>query len=364
MTHLLSPLLSAASEPHEIYTYNHPATVNAHAHKRTNLWFDPLLDNVLNPARGETLWFEKSKWIQIPGYKDPFKISGDIEITLSPIAYLTDYSKIHAGLADYTNEKLDVAHFCRTLLKTPYLSKPVALTAQAVIVFELDKLILKIGLLPTMTFLDQVERCIFSRGVRRSYINLENSKKAMGPLFPVIPERTALAETLLSNGYRLTGEFHQLSKNTYEQRFYKELPDPAFLPETTCMETEFEWILKPDDQSLPPKQFGIYVRKNGIIRGGLFGIANIDKAFIPHTYLHTFWIDPSIRGTGLGSRIINLTFDYSKQRGAEVIELGTMDFQAPLFYEKMGFTKVHTEPNMLITRDGKLNNGYLFRRPL
>ena len=364
MTHLLSLTTHPLSEAHEVLTHNHAPTFNSPAHRRTNFWFDPLLDNALDPTRGETLWFEKNKWVQIPGYKDPFKVLGDLEITLSPIAYLSDYFKIHAGLTSYTNEKLDIENVCRALLKTSYLANPVALTVQAIILFELTELMPQIGLARTMNFLNRAETDISSRGVRRSYINIENGKGAMGPLFPVVQEQVELTKSLLNHGYQLIGEFHHLLKNTYEQRFYKELPDPALLPESVDENNDFEWAHSLQDQSLPPEQFGIYTLKKGRIKGGLFCLPNIEGAFIPHTYLNTFWIDPSIRGTGLGSRIINLTFDYSKQRGARVVELGTMDFQAPLFYEKMGFQKIQTDPNILITRDSKLNNGYLYRKYL
>ncbi len=366
MTHLLSLKSNTPSEAREILTHNHAPTFNSPAHRRTNFWLDPLLDNYLNPAKGETLWFEKSKWVQIPGYKDPFKVLGDLEITLSPIAMLSECLKINAGLEEYNTEKLGPNAWKDTrLLQTPYVSSPVGATFQESFIFTPDKLLEKIGLARTMNFLAQTEMIALSKGVHRSYVNIENSKENMGPLFPVIPERVQLVQTLLEAGYSFTGEFHHLSENTYEQRLYKETAGPAFSLEALFEIPDCQWIKEPeDDLLLLPAKFGVFVRKNGHVKGGLFGDINIQKVFIPNSHIDIFWIDASVRKTGLGTKVMNFALEHSKQRGAEVAELGTMDYHAPGFYEKMGFLRIHTDPKIIRTKDGKLNNSYDYRKYL
>lgn len=363
MAHLL-PLSSSASEIREIQNDNHAPTITPPGHRRGDLWFDPLLDNLLNPTKGETLWFEKSKWIQIPGYKTPFKVPGNLEITLSPIAYLNDYLKIHAGLVSYNAEKLDLDIWEDTALQTPYLSWPVGGAFQESIRFELDELLGKVGLANTIDFLDRVEKIALSKGTHRFYINIKNGKDYMGPLFPVKIERTELTQALLQNGYTLSGEYHYLYKNTYVQHLYKEISGPASSPETPLTVPDCEWGEWPEDNAPPLRKFGVFLLKNGHVRGGLFGGIEIAKAFIPHSYINQFWIDASVRGTGLGTKIMNIAFDHSKQKGAHVVELGTTDFHAPLFYEKMGFVRICTVPKIIRTNDGKLNNDYAYRKYL
>ena len=50
-----------------------------------------------------------------------------------------------------------------------------------------------------------------------------------------------------------------------------------------------------------------------------------------------FYLDPSVRGRGLGMRVMNELFAVAKSGGAERIDLHTNTFQAPGFYRKLGF---------------------------
>lgn len=49
------------------------------------------------------------------------------------------------------------------------------------------------------------------------------------------------------------------------------------------------------------------------------------------------WVSETQRGKGLGSRLITAVEERAKAGGAKRAELNTFGFQAPGFYEKMGY---------------------------
>jgi GNAT superfamily N-acetyltransferase len=70
----------------------------------------------------------------------------------------------------------------------------------------------------------------------------------------------------------------------------------------------------------------------GAIVGGILG----------HTrwrwlYVAKLWIDESVRGQGLGSRLMQAAEDLARSRGCTDASLDTFDFQARPFYEKLGY---------------------------
>lgn len=51
------------------------------------------------------------------------------------------------------------------------------------------------------------------------------------------------------------------------------------------------------------------------------------------------WVDESVRGKGLGKRLIDQAERIARHSGCTMIHLDTFDFQAPRFYEKLGFER-------------------------
>lgn len=51
-----------------------------------------------------------------------------------------------------------------------------------------------------------------------------------------------------------------------------------------------------------------------------------------------FWIDESHRGRGLGTRIMNQVESEARERGCTKAFVDTFAFQAPGFYERIGYT--------------------------
>lgn len=75
-----------------------------------------------------------------------------------------------------------------------------------------------------------------------------------------------------------------------------------------------------------------YIEEDGVCLGGV-------NAFRLDTLLMVdrLWVSESKRGKGLGTRLLTAVEEKGRQQGAERVELNTFGFQAPVFYEKMGY---------------------------
>lgn len=71
---------------------------------------------------------------------------------------------------------------------------------------------------------------------------------------------------------------------------------------------------------------------SGHILGGLVGEVVLDWL-----YVEAFWLDDSLRGQGIGSRMLAQAEDTARQRGAVGVHLNTSSFQAPAFYQRHGY---------------------------
>jgi len=57
------------------------------------------------------------------------------------------------------------------------------------------------------------------------------------------------------------------------------------------------------------------------------------------------WVDASLRGTGIGRTLMQAAEDEAMRRGCRQMVLSTHSFQAPRFYEKLGFRRIAAIPN-------------------
>jgi ribosomal protein S18 acetylase RimI-like enzyme len=82
-----------------------------------------------------------------------------------------------------------------------------------------------------------------------------------------------------------------------------------------------------------PQAFSWVVRNDaGEVIGGLNAIVHWDKLVVDH-----LWLDESLRGKGLGRELMLKAHAEGLKRGATKALLDTNDWQAPGFYEKLGY---------------------------
>ena len=77
---------------------------------------------------------------------------------------------------------------------------------------------------------------------------------------------------------------------------------------------------------------------NGEIIGGLYG-----RSFWGTLEIKTFVVKTENRNDGIGRKLIMEAEKEAKKRNCRYISLDTFSFQAPEFYEKLGFEKIGTE---------------------
>ncbi|SON52492.1 GNAT family N-acetyltransferase [Vibrio tapetis] len=97
--------------------------------------------------------------------------------------------------------------------------------------------------------------------------------------------------------------------------------------------SEFNKDFFPD---LSERPIALFLRdSNGQVEGGLTGRLHYNSL-----HIQRLWLSSSIRGKGLGAKILSLAEKEARKHEAQHIFLDTYNFQAPQFYLKQGFTEV------------------------
>ena len=95
------------------------------------------------------------------------------------------------------------------------------------------------------------------------------------------------------------------------------------------------------ERTLPPGAFAydprplkivLKARESATIVGALTGQSVWDWL-----YVHLLWVDEARQGHGLGRRLMQAAEMEAKQRGCTGLWVSTYSFQAPDFYEKLGY---------------------------
>jgi ribosomal protein S18 acetylase RimI-like enzyme len=76
----------------------------------------------------------------------------------------------------------------------------------------------------------------------------------------------------------------------------------------------------------------IWLREDGRILGGAYGDTHYGWL-----YLSSLWVDEAVRGQGWGRRLIDLFEAEGVARGCHGAWVDTYGFQAPVFYERVGY---------------------------
>jgi len=86
--------------------------------------------------------------------------------------------------------------------------------------------------------------------------------------------------------------------------------------------------------------FAVVYRQGDVILAGAITVITKDWA-----YVETVWVDESLRGQGIGRKLMRAVESYVHQIGLNGILLYTIDFQAPEFYLKLGYELLGKLPN-------------------
>ncbi|MFC7551526.1 GNAT family N-acetyltransferase [Pseudoroseomonas wenyumeiae] len=66
----------------------------------------------------------------------------------------------------------------------------------------------------------------------------------------------------------------------------------------------------------------------------------VAEVMLEWLYVEKFWVDESLRGQGIGTRLLTAAEEAGKARGAVGVTLNTSSFQAPAFYRRQGYTEL------------------------
>ena len=114
-------------------------------------------------------------------------------------------------------------------------------------------------------------------------------------------------------------------------------PDPADVTALHDLLSEFNATTTGIDDG---RMFAIWLRApSGAIAGGCCG-----WTWGGTCYVDTLFLPPALRRRGLGSRILAMVESTARARGCSQIVLQTHDFQAPAFYERLGFARTAATP--------------------
>lgn len=95
----------------------------------------------------------------------------------------------------------------------------------------------------------------------------------------------------------------------------------------------FNRLSGPESLQTPSKPVRLFLRKlDGEILGGLLG-----KLYRNALFIDVLYVDASLRGFGWGEKLVSKAEQIARSENATFAHLDTFSFQAPEFYEKLGY---------------------------
>lgn len=185
---------------------------------------------------------------------------------------------------------------------------------------------------------------------------------------------TTLFDVFINAGFIPTGDFPDLEVNKIVQRFYKDLdPSPSNINNQMDSKISISEECHADYTEVHvsgllnnPDSFGIFVSdtKDQSIKGGIMGtIYKADTKGIPCGFINFLWVEGSLRTRdsqkrGLGKHLMEEAEKLFRQQGAKYAQATTNGFQAPGFYEKLGYVIAKSCPGHLLLRDGSIDDAF------
>lgn len=163
-----------------------------------------------------------------------------------------------------------------------------------------------------------------------------------------------LAEIFINDGFHLCGQFPDLHECQVVLRLYKDIENVPSSSESSLNITISQDAYYESYEELNPygseqvnNSFGVFIHnEEKILKAGLFGTIYIDNnKGIPHGEIQCLWVDDALRNKGLATLLMKETEYLLRQQGTQYIQLATNGFQAPEFYQKMGYDISESCPN-------------------
>ena len=76
----------------------------------------------------------------------------------------------------------------------------------------------------------------------------------------------------------------------------------------------------------------VFARRDGVVVGGATGRTQWEWLFVKY-----LWVSDEVRGEGLGAHLLGKAEAAARERGCVAVWLDTFSFQAPRFYERLGY---------------------------
>lgn len=105
---------------------------------------------------------------------------------------------------------------------------------------------------------------------------------------------------------------------TYEKILYQGISEEAFFAKKLQPISPFSFFIKDENQT---------------VLGGISG-----SIFYGSLYIDSLWVERSLRNRGWGKKLMNEAERIGRERGARFATLNTMDWEALLFYQKIGYS--------------------------
>lgn len=97
------------------------------------------------------------------------------------------------------------------------------------------------------------------------------------------------------------------------------------------------------------KPFSIYMKDDlSEIIAGISGFVLSKHSVIRLEYV---WVREDFRNKGVGTKLFQRLDGYAAMNQCKRIQVSTMEFQGPSFYEKMGYKRIGTIPKWFCDRD-------------
>lgn len=90
-----------------------------------------------------------------------------------------------------------------------------------------------------------------------------------------------------------------------------------------------------------PVSFELFT--NGELMGAI-----VVQLFWKQLHIKYLFVEENYRGQGIARRLMNHALEYGKKRECQFAFVETMSFQAPEFYQKMGFTIEFSRPGYAV----------------